>query len=182
MTVGVTGGMGAGKTCVSRVFEAEGALVVDADRVGHETVTSPEVLQELVAAFGPDILDGKGRLVRRTLARRAFAPDASRQRLNAIVWPALEVRLRQRVQEALHERPGRPVVIDAPLLLEWGRSEGLYEVLVVVTAPVETRIERTVSRLGISRAEAEVRMASQLPDEEKVRVADYVIVPSSLPD
>ena len=176
MIVGVTGGIGAGKSSVCRVFEAGGALVVDADRVGHETVDDAEVIRELTAAFGADLLDGEGRLIRRELGRRAFISEASRQKLNAIVWPALDRRLRGRVQEALRECPERPVVIDAPLLLEWGRSEGLYDILVVVTAPKEVRMERAAARLGITRTEAEARMAWQLPDEEKARAADYVIV------
>ena len=176
MIVGVTGGIGSGKSSVCRVFEAGGALAVDADRVGHETVEDPEVIRELTAAFGADLLDGEGRLIRRELGRRAFGSEASRQKLNAVVWPALDRRLRARVQDALRECPERPVVIDAPLLLEWGRSEGLYEVLVVVTAPEEARMGRAAALLGITRAESEARMAWQWPDEEKARAADYVIV------
>ncbi len=174
MTVGVTGGIGAGKSSVCRVFEAGGALVVEADAVGHETAAHPAVLPELMAAFGADITDGEGRLVRRELGQRAFVSEASRQKLNTIVWPALNRRLQALVRKALEERPDRAVVIDAALLVEWG---GLTcDALVVVTAPPEARVARTVSRLGISRAQAQARMASQLPDEEKVRVADYVIV------
>ncbi len=176
MTVGVTGGIGAGKSSVCRIFEAEGALVVEADAVGHETVEGPAVLRELVAAFGADILDGEGRLVRRELGRRAFASEASRQQLNRIVWPTLGERLKARVREALLECPDRPVVIDAALLLEWGDPKAVCDALVVVTAPPKMRVARTVSRLGISEAEAEARMASQLSEEEKVRAADYVIV------
>ena len=176
MTVGVTGGIGAGKSSVCRIFEAEGALVVDADAVGHETVADPDVLRELAAAFGSDILDAEGRLVRRELGRRAFASEAGRKHLNAIVWPPLDRRLRRRIREALDECPGRPVVVDAALLVEWGDSKAFCDLLVVVTAPREVRTARTMARLGISETEAGARMASQLPEEEKVRVADYVIV------
>ena len=182
MIIGVTGGIGAGKSSVCRAFEACGALVVDADRIGHETVEVPAVLRELVAAFGEGILDGEGRLVRRELGRRAFASEASRQRLNAIVWPPLGQRLEARVRQALRKCPHRSVAIDAPVLLEWGDPDGLCEVVVVVTAPREVRLRRTVARLGISRAEVEARMASQLPEEDKIRAADYVIVNDGSPE
>ena len=176
MTVGVTGGIGAGKSSVCRIFEAEGALVVDADAVGHETVADPDVVRELAAAFGADILDSEGCLVRRELGRRAFASEAGRKQLNAIVWPPLDRRLRRRIREALDACPGRPVVVDAALLVEWGDPKAFCDLLVVVTAPREVRTARTMARLGISETEAGARMASQLPEEEKVRVADYVIV------
>ena len=179
MIVGVTGGMGAGKSSVSGCFAAEGALVVDADREGHKILRKPEVIQALAAAFGPDIVDAEGQVIRRELGRRAFSSEANRQRLNAIVRLPLGALLERRAQAALAEAPERPVVIDAALLVEWG--DAFCDVLVVVMAPEAVRKARTVARLGISETEAEARMASQLPESEKVRVADYVIVNDGSP-
>jgi len=176
LIVGVTGGIGAGKSSVCRVFRERGARVLDADSVGHETVAQAEVLDRLVAAFGRDILDADGRLNRPELGRRAFASEASRRKLTGIVWPALEERLREKVARALDASPDRPVVIDAPLLLEWGRTDDLVDCLVVVVAARELRIRRTVGRLGITPEEAEARMAHQMSDEEKSGAADHVIV------
>ena len=173
MIAGVTGGIGAGKSTVCDVFAKAGAWVIEADEVGHETVQDPAVIQNLVEAFGLDIVDKNGVLIRRELGRRAFASEAGRERLNAIVWPPLIERLRDRAGAALEEAPERVVVIDAALLLEWG--DAFCDVLVVVAAPLEVRKKRTMDRLGISEAEVEARMASQKPEEEKVRAADYVI-------
>ncbi|MDA0748206.1 MAG: dephospho-CoA kinase [bacterium] len=176
MKVGVTGGIGAGKSSVCRLLGELGALVIEADAVGHEAVQDPVVLKELVADFGADILDEAGKLNRRELGRRAFATEAGRKRLNEIVWPLLGRLLLDRAEEALAAQPHRPVVIDAALLVEWGTPKSICDVLVVVTAPQEIRVRRTMERMGLSEAEVEARMASQFPEEEKVRLADYVIV------
>lgn len=175
MRIGVTGGTGAGKTTVCSLYERLGAARVDADRVGHETLEVPKVRDELVAAFGPEVVDENGRIVRRELGRRAFASDAGRETLNRIVWPPLDRLLQEKVRGLLAENPDRPVVVDAALILEFGSPERLCDVLVVVTADRETRKRRTMERLGIDAEQAEARMAAQLPDEEKVAAADYVI-------
>ena len=175
MIVGVTGGMGAGKSTVCDVFLEQGALVIEADVVGHVVVRDPVVVGQLAEAFGPDIVDENGELIRREVARRAFVSEAGLERLNAIVWPPLIEQIKTRAEAALKEESHRPVVIDAALLVEWGNPKGLCDVLVVVTAPLPVRRERTMERLGISAEEADARMASQKSVEEKVKVADYVI-------
>jgi dephospho-CoA kinase len=172
--IGVTGGLGSGKTSVCRLFEDRGARIIEADRTGREVVEDPEVLEALVFAFGEDIVDDSGRLDRRRLGQRAFADPASNERLNRIVWPPLLRKLRADVESALREQPDRPVVVDAALLVEWGDLSWI-DALVVVTAPVEIRKARMMSRMGLSGEEVEARMQAQLPEEEKVRLADYVI-------
>ena len=174
MVIGVTGGLGSGKTSVCRLFEARGALVIEADRVGREVVEDPDVLEALVAAFGQDIVED-GRLDRRRLGQRAFADAPSNERLNRIVWPPLVRKLRADVEAALREQPDRPVVVDAALLVEWGDLSWL-DALVVVTASEQARKARMMARMGLSGAEVEARMRAQLPEEEKVRRADCVIV------
>ncbi len=167
--------MGAGKSTVCRVFGSQGALVIDADAVGHETLGDPKVRRALVAEFGSAILDSDAQIVRPELGRRAFASPEAREGLNAIVWPALGRRLNQARAGALHDRPERPVVVDAALLIEWGDPRAFCDVLVVVAAPAPLRRERSMHRLGLTEAEAEARTASQLPDDEKARLADHVI-------
>jgi len=173
--VGVTGGIGSGKSTVCKVFASYGALVIDADTVGHETVKDPDVIAELVTVFGSDILTESGELNRRELGRRAFASDVSKDQLNSVVWPPLRKRMRRQIEEALVDQPGRAVVLDAALLVERGDPKGICDVLVVVTAPEMARKARTAARLGISEEEIKARMKAQLPDIDKVRLADYVI-------
>lgn len=175
MVIGVTGGLGSGKTSVCRLFEAHGARVIEADRTGREVVEDPDVLEALIVAFGEDIVDDSGRLNRRRLGQRAFADAASNERLNRIVWPPLVRKLRADVEAALRERPDRPVVVDAALLMEWGDLSWL-DALVVVTAGEQVRKARMMGRMGLSEEEVEARMRAQLPEEEKVRRADHVIL------
>lgn len=175
MVIGVTGGLGSGKTSVCRLFAAFGARMVEADQVGREVVEQPEVLNALVAAFGGDILDGEGRLNRRLLGQRAFADAVSGERLNRIVWPSLLEKLWGDVRTTLSEHPGVPVVVDAALLFEWGDLDG-YDAIVVVTAREDVRKTRMMARMGLSEDEVAARMRAQLPEAEKVRRADHVIV------
>jgi dephospho-CoA kinase len=180
--VGVTGGTGAGKSTVSQIFANLGGFVVDADVVGHETIRDPQVIRHLADAFGADILDGEGHIIRRILGQRAFASHEQRDKLDAIVWPPLRALLRKKIQQALDDDPKRPVVVDAALLVERGNPKELVDVLVVVTAPDDVRLKRTMHRLGITEAQVKDRMAAQLPQAEKVRVADFVIKNDTTPD
>ena len=175
MIVGVTGGIGAGKSRVCDVFARQGAYVIDADDVGRNAVEDPAVLRSLAGTFGRGILDENGVLVRRELGRRAFASTEARDRLNGIVWPPLVETLKSCCRNALADRPDRPVVIDAALILEWGDPRELCDVLVVVEAPVADRIRRAMERKGLTEAEVRDRMACQLPESDKVEAADFVI-------
>ena len=176
MTVGVTGGIGSGKSTVCRRLQEEGAFLIEADEVGREVVVAEAVLRELVSEFGSDILDGKGWLDRAELGRRAFSDRSATDRLNRIVWPQLGRLLEEKVRNALCENSSRTVVVDAALLFEWGDPRSLCDVMVVVTASKELRMRRTMDRLGLSDEEVTDRMASQIPEESKVRAADFVIV------
>lgn len=182
MIVGVTGGIGAGKSTVSKAFEQWGGFVVDADVVGHETIRHPDVIDALANAFGKDILDENGQIIRPVLGKRAFASDDQREKLDRIVWHPLRALLKEKIRLALDEDAARPVVVDAALLVERGNPKELVDVLVVVTAPDATRIDRTAKRLGISKEQVQDRMARQLPQSEKVRVADFVIQNDTTPE
>jgi dephospho-CoA kinase len=174
--VGVTGGIGAGKSLVAQLFGKMGAYVIEADEVGRRAVTDPSVLRNLVEAFGEDILEGQGVLDRRVLGRLAFHNAETRETLNKIVWPRLGELLEEESCEALDSDPERTVVIDAALLLEWGDPKAFCDMLIVVTAPEAIRIRRIVERMGLTEAEVRDRMASQLSDQAKIEAADYVIV------
>lgn len=181
MIIGVTGGIGAGKSTVCAVFEEAGARVIDADAIGHEALRDPIVIRNLTDVFGREILDSDGQIVRRELGKRAFASDESRGKLNAIVWQPLRQLLLDKIHAALDREPARPVVVDAALLVERGEPKKIVDVLVVVTAPEALRIQRTMARLGISKAEVVSRLSAQLPEEDKVAVADFVIINDKTP-
>ncbi len=175
MTVGVTGGIGSGKSTVCGLFERWGARRVDADEVGHSALQDPNVQSKLIDAFGEGILSGDGTLNRKELARLAFASNVSRAWLTDVVWPEVGRRLRSMVADMGKIGSGF-LVIEASVLLEKGDPEGIYESIVVVTAREDIRIKRAMERLGISELDVRSRMEHQMSEAEKAKFADYVIV------
>lgn len=178
--VGLTGGIGSGKTTVSRLLRELGATVVDADAVVHELqAAGSPLLGRIVEAFGEDVLLASGELDREGLGARVFGDEDARRRLNAIVHPAVGIEMARRVDEA--RRAGAPlVVVDVPLLLETGR--GGFDAVVVVYCTEAQQIERQRARDGASLEEARQRVAAQLSIEEKRRRADHVIDNSGSPE
>ncbi len=158
--VGLTGPTGAGKGEVGRLFAADGALVIDTDRLAREVVTPPsEVLDTLAAVFGQDILQADGTLDRAALAAKAFASKEAQERLNALTHPAII----RRTWELIGESDREMAVIDAPLLFESGMDR-MCHTTVAVLAPAEVRLARITARDGLSRERALARMNAQ-PDE-----------------
>ena len=174
MIVGITGGMGSGKSSFARKLEELGAKRIDADRVGHRVIERPEILRDLLAAFGEDLINPAGELNRRELGRRAFADEASCTRLNQIVHPLLEKELKNQIDRARNPGSENVVVVDAALIFEWGDLQR-FDVIVVVDAKEEVRIERLIRGGMISEAEVRRRMACQMPVEEKAARADWVV-------
>jgi dephospho-CoA kinase len=173
-TVGVTGGLGSGKSTLCALLAERGFKVIDADQVARE-VTAPGSpwLAELARAFGPDMIDAEGRLDRAALAARALADPAGQARLHAILHPPIRDRIESQV-EALG-RAGEPaVIIEAALALEGGQSS-FYDLLVVVVAPDAEKIRRVVAR-GMTRDEAERRLRLLWSDEEKMARAHRVVM------
>ncbi len=170
--VGLTGGIGAGKSVVAARLAAHGALVIDADRLAREVVApGTGGLAEVIAAFGPEVLGPDGALDRAALGRIVFADPQARQRLEAIVHP----RVRARTAELVAGAPAGTVVVnDVPLLVETGIA-GTFEVVVVVLASAETRLRRLVQGRGMRPEEARARMAAQASDAQRRAVATYVI-------
>lgn len=177
--VGLTGGIGAGKSAVAARLAALGAVVIDSDRLAREVVApGTDGLAQVVAAFGPGVLNADGSLDRAALARIVFADDEARRRLEEITHPLV----RRRSAELIAAAPEDAVVVnDVPLLVEKGMS-GLYEVVVIVFATRETRLDRLTRLRGMTLDEALARIAKQATDEERRAVADIAIDNDGTPE
>jgi len=179
--IGLSGGIGTGKSTVAALLRALGAEVIDADAIVHELqAPGSPVLGELAAAFGEGILDADGALDRAALGAIVFRDAEPRARLGAIVHPRVGAEMGRRLAAA-RERGTALVVMDIPLLFE-GRKAGSgsaaqrdFDATVLVYAPVAMQIERQMKRDGCSREEAVRRVEAQLPIEEKRAMADHVI-------
>ena len=182
LKVGLTGGIAAGKSVVGEMFAAQGAHVVQADQISHQLMQPGQaVYQEVVDHFGAGILDPDGSVNRARLGELAFGrpQQPSRvQELNQIVHPAVIRRQEEWMSEVGGRDPHAIALVEAALILEAGMA-GRFDRLVVVTCRPEQRIERWAQRLKVdqetARREVARRMAAQLPDEEKIKAADYVI-------
>jgi len=182
LKLGLTGGIAAGKSVVGEMLVALGAHVIQADAISHQLMQPGEaVYQEVVRAFGPGILNPDGSVNRPRLAEAAFggANQPSRiQELNKIVHPAV-IKKQDEWMEAVGRRdPEAIAIVEAALILEAGAAKQ-FDRLLVVTCRPEQRAERWATRtkvdLQAARLEVARRMAAQLPDEEKIKAADYVI-------
>jgi len=172
--VGLTGGIGSGKSTVARMFAEQGVPVVDADQIAREVVEpGTEGLRAVVEAFSEDVLDEAGRLDRAKLAERVFSDAAARERLESILHPRIAAASRARLGELA--RAGHPYAVYEAALLVENRSYETTQALVVVSASEQTQIARVCARDGVDEEAARSRIAAQLPLRDKVAVADYVI-------
>ncbi len=171
--IGLTGGVGTGKSTCADFLRARSLPVVDTDDLARQFVEpGQEALAEVAAAFGPEILDSRGRLKRRELGRRVFNDAEARRRLEAILHPRIREAWRSRM--SLWQSEGRPVgVVVIPLLFETG-AEAEVDVVLCVACSAATQLKRLVAR-GWSAEEATRRIAAQLPLETKMARADFVI-------
>ncbi|MBX7058797.1 MAG: dephospho-CoA kinase [Leptospirales bacterium] len=176
--VGLSGGIGAGKSAAREAFAREGFQTLDADLLAREALHSEELRGALLAAFGQRIVDAEGRINRATLAEIVFLDTGRREQLNALVHPAVEKAFEQARQLL---RPGEALVYEVPLLFEKGRQAD-FDLTVTITAPAELRFARAASRNGWSREEFEQREAAQLPLAEKEARADLCIENSGSPE
>jgi dephospho-CoA kinase len=170
--VGLTGGIGSGKSTVSEMLAHRGALIVDADRITRDLQRpgSP-LLAELVAEFGGDIVDASGALDRAALANRVFGDPEQLKKLNAIVHPAVGREMARQLDE--QKNTDNVVVLDIPLLVENPR-EGLCGTI-VVDLPVDLAVSRLVEFRGMTRDDAEARVSRQATREQRLGIADRVI-------
>jgi dephospho-CoA kinase len=173
--VGLTVGIASGKSTFAAALRALGAPVLDADQLARAAVAKGTPgLAAVVAAFGPAVLTPDGELDRKRMASRVFSDPAARARLEAIVHP--EVRARFRGELARLEAEGHRIVFyDVPLLFE-ARQQEQVDLAVVVWAPREAQVARLLERDGLSRQEAEARLAAQLPIDAKAGLADVVVL------
>ena len=171
LSIGLTGGIGSGKSTVSALLTERGAVVVDADRIAREVVEpGTPGLAAVVAAFGDGVLGPDGALDRPALAAVVFADPEARARLDGIVHPLV----RARATELAAAAPADAVVVhDIPLLVETGQA-GRYELVLVVRADPDVRVARLVQR-GLTEADARARIAAQATDEQRAAVADVVL-------
>jgi dephospho-CoA kinase len=171
VNVGLTGGLGSGKSTVAALLGEHGAVIIDADVVAREVVRAGTPgFAAVVARFGPDVVGPDGELDRAALARIVFADGAALDELNAIVHPLVGSRS---AELAAAVPPGAVVVHDIPLLAENGLADR-FDTVVVVEADREIRLARLAER-GLTRAEAEARMAAQATDEQRRAIADEIV-------
>ncbi|AWI27891.1 dephospho-CoA kinase [Streptomyces sp. ICN441] len=172
LKVGLTGGIGAGKSEVSRLLASYGAVLIDADEIAREVVEpGTPGLAAVVEAFGPDVLTPQGTLDRPRLGAIVFSDAERLARLNAIVHPLVGARSAELEAAA---GPDAVVVHDVPLLAENGLAP-LYDLVVVVDASPGTRLDRLVRLRGMTESEARARMAAQAEPEQRRAVADLII-------
>lgn len=172
MIVGLTGGIGSGKSAVARMFQEHGAVIVDTDAIAREVVMPPSpVLDAIRAEFGDAVIDASGALDRDAMAKIVFADEAKRLRLNELTHPEILKRVLARIGRYA---PATMVVVVVPLLFESGFDRNCQKVVAVV-APQEVRLRRVMDRDGAAEAAVRARMRAQLPDGDYERRADLVI-------
>jgi dephospho-CoA kinase len=171
LRIGLTGGIGSGKSTVSRLLAERGAVVIDADRIAREVVEpGTPGLAAVVAAFGDGVLAAGGALDRPALAAIVFSDPEARARLDGIVHPLV----RSRSAELAAAAPSDAVLVnDVPLLVETGQA-GSYDLVLVVEADEPTRVARLVER-GLTAGDAHARIAAQATDDQRRAVADVVL-------
>jgi dephospho-CoA kinase len=174
LAVGLTGGIGSGKSAVADLLVQHGAVLIDADQVAREVVApGGPAYQPLIDRFGPGIVAADGTIDRPALAAVAFADEESRLALNAITHPAIGVAMIQ-ARDA-HEGTDDIVVLAIPLLTAAHRETVKLHKVVVVDAPTDVALERLLSQRGFDRADAEARIRAQISREERAKEADYVL-------
>lgn len=174
LAVGLTGGIGSGKSAVADLLVERGAVLVDADQVARDVVApGGPAYQPLIDRFGPEIVAADGTIDRPALANIAFADEESRLALNAITHPTIGIRMIE-LRDAL-AGTDQIVVLAIPLLKALHRETVKLHKVVVVDTPTDVALERLLSQRGFDRADAEARIRSQISREERVKEADYVL-------
>jgi len=176
LRVGLTGNIASGKSEAARVFAELGAHIIDADRIAHESLSpGTATYTSVLSAFGKDLLNSDLSIDRRKLGSLVFKDAEKRTLLNNLVHPGVRKEIWRRMAEIEEETGSNCIVIvDAALLVEYGQYK-LYHRLVVVTCDPSLQLARIVTRDGLSLEEAQARISSQMPVQEKLKVADYTI-------
>jgi dephospho-CoA kinase len=173
--IGLTGGIASGKSVVAARLAEHGAVVVDADRIAREVVEpGTPALARIAQEFGGEVIASDGSLDRAALGALIFASPEKRAALNAITHPAVGIRSKELFAAAAAVDPDAIVVYDVPLLVDAGRTDE-FDLIVVVNASTETRVDRMVELRGMTRDEAMHRINSQATNTERLAIADVVI-------
>jgi dephospho-CoA kinase len=183
VVIGLTGGIGSGKSTVAELLAAHGAHIVDADRIAREVVEAgTPALAQLVERFGSGILQTDGSLDRAALAAAAFGDDEARKDLNAITHPAIGAEMLARIAAAQEADPDGVVILDIPLLAEGGPNRYPLQGVIVVDTAVDIAVSRLVQHRGFDEADALARVRAQATREQRRAIADIVIDNSGPPD
>ena len=175
LRVGLTGGIGSGKSTASNFFELFGSFVINADEEAKKILSSNETVQhELISEFGTDIIDVSGEINKAKLARVAFQDEDQQQRLNSVIHPYIYNSIDDHFNDVLKDNKFDIFIVDGALIFESGYDVHM-DYIVVVTALLKNRMERALARQTLSREEILKRIELQWPEEEKVNLADFVI-------
>ena len=173
--IGLTGGIATGKSSVLKIFQEEGIKTINTDKIAKElTQKGKKGYERIIEVFGRDILKEDGEIDRKKLAEIVFSDQSKRKQLERILHPLILERLYQQLLQIEKEHPCHPVVIEIPLLFEVGAEKDM-DITVLVYAPEEIQIKRLMERDKISEEEAVKRLKSQIPIEEKRKMAHVVI-------
>ncbi|WP_085529564.1 dephospho-CoA kinase [Kocuria massiliensis] len=173
--LGLTGGIGSGKSTVAAMLAQRGAEIIDADAIARDLMEpGTEVFEDVIQAFGHVVLDNSGALDRAALARVVFSDESARERLNGIVHPAVRAESRKRVDAAEEDPDSFVIVQDIPLLVETGQSDS-FDGVIVVEAPEAARVERLVTTRGMDPDDARSRIRAQATDEQRRAISTWVI-------
>jgi len=175
LTIGLTGGIGSGKSTVSRILGELGAPIIDADKVGH-AIYAPDgpAYSEVIAAFGRSILAADGTIERSKLGSIVFSDPRALKQLNSIVHPKMFARMREMIQELRAGGEQNPVVVEAAILIE-ANWQPLFDEIWLVTASKERVMERIERDRGLKPEQTEARIRAQLPDDERRKYSTLVI-------
>ena len=182
LRVGLTGGLACGKSFVGKALAELGCHLIEADKLGHQVMMpGGEAYDGIVREFGPDILDAEGRISRRKLSAMVWDHPERLAALNRLVHPPVQSIEEQQMAEIARTDAHAIAVVEAAILVETGRYKS-FDRLIVVTCASEQQMERALERGSYSRSEILARIARQLPLDEKLKVADYVIDTSGSKD
>ena len=175
LKVGLTGGIGSGKSTASNFFNELGAFVLDADTEAKNMLSANDVVQhELISEFGTDIINAAGKIDKKKLARIAFQDVDHQRRLNSVVHPYIYDLIDNSYEKILSDGKHSVFIIDAAMIYESGYDIHL-DYIIVITAQLKNRMERALARKTLTREEILKRIEFQWPEEEKVGMADFVI-------
>lgn len=173
LVIGLTGGLGTGKSTVASILKELGLTVIDADQIGHQLLRpGTGVYRQVLSGFGPEILKPNGEIDRRVLGKMVFNDPEKRRLLNGITHPAIKAQLRAEVDSL--KAKGENVVLEVPLLFEAKMEEEVDEIW-VVSASGPTQMQRIMERNGMTTTEAQSRIKAQMSLAEKIAQADVVI-------